>query len=127
MILILPQQVKFWFHNHTRGSSSGTGTRGVLKLGPGPKLVQPWQAYLNMFQHTKLKDKIDDAWNEHLIEVPEDQKNPKKLFGIRNKVAQKMYATETSDVKKEVELRRREMMSDKETEDFVEKNKSFQA
>lgn len=89
--------------------------------------MQPWQAYLNMFQHTKLKDKIDDAWNEHLIEVPEDQKNPKKLFGIRNKVAQKMYATETSDVKKEVKLRRREMMSDKETEDFIEKNKSFQA
>ncbi|KAI0245296.1 hypothetical protein BJV78DRAFT_1092302, partial [Lactifluus subvellereus] len=44
---IMDNRIKFWFHNHTRGSSSGAGTRGVLKLSSPAKVVQPWQAYLN--------------------------------------------------------------------------------
>jgi hypothetical protein len=79
-----------------------------------------------MFQHTKLKDKIEEAWEAYQKEAPDDQKRRKTLFEIRNKVAQKLYATETAAVKKEVEERRQEMMSDKEAEDVVERNKSFQ-
>jgi hypothetical protein len=30
------------------------------------KLVQPWQAYLNKFQATNLKEKIEDAWKNYL-------------------------------------------------------------
>jgi hypothetical protein len=120
------QRVKCWFHNHTRGSSSGNGTRGVLKLGPAPKLVQPWQAYLRMFQHTKLKDKIEEAWEAYQNEVPEDQERRKTKFEIRNKVAQKLYAIETPAVKKEVEKQRQEMMSNKKTDDLDGRNKEFQ-
>ncbi len=55
------QQIKFWFHNHTRGALLGDGTRGVLKLATSRKVMQLWQAYLNKYQKTKLKDKIHDA------------------------------------------------------------------
>jgi hypothetical protein len=118
------QRVKFWFHNHTRGSSSGTGARGLLKLGPSTKNVQPWQAYLNKFQHTKLKDKIDDAWQQHLSEVPEGEKSEKTLFEIRNKLAQKLYAAETAEVKEEVEGHRKAMRDN--NVDLDNANKAFQ-
>ncbi|KIL55029.1 hypothetical protein M378DRAFT_18307 [Amanita muscaria Koide BX008] len=120
-------RIKFWFHNHTRGSSSGAGTRGVLKLRPSTKLVQPWQAYLNKFQHTKLKEKIDEAWQKYLSEVPEGQKPEKSLFEIRNKLAQTLYEAETAEVRQEVEEHRKNMRSSNEvTSDVAARNKSFQ-
>jgi hypothetical protein len=120
------QRMKFWFHNHTRGSSSGTGNRGILKLGPSAKNMQPWQAYLNKFQNTKLKGKIDNAWQEYLSEVPEGKKPKKTKFEIRNKLAQKLYAAETDVVKAEVEEHRKTMKNNKEMLDLVERNGSFQ-
>ena len=88
------QRLVFWFHNYTRPSSPGTGTRGMLNLSVPSKLMQPWQAYLNKFQYTKLKEKIDEAWQQYLSEVPEGQKPEKTLFEIRNKVAQRLYQAE---------------------------------
>lgn len=122
----LLQRIKFWFHNHTRGASSGAGTRGILKLGPSAKVVQPWQAYLNRFQHTKLKTEIDGAWEEYLKDIPEGEKPQKTQFEIRNKLAWNLYANETVAVKEEVKEHRKVMMSGKETSDAVERNQTFQ-
>ncbi|KAH9955191.1 hypothetical protein BGW80DRAFT_1566314 [Lactifluus volemus] len=120
-------RIKFWFHNHTRGSSSGAGTRGVLKLCAPSKVMQPWQAYLNKFQNTKLKEKIDKAWQQYLSEVPEGQKPEKTLFEIRNKLAQQLYEAETAEVKREVEEHRKSMRVNKEASDLAERNRSFQS
>ena len=125
------QRIKFWFHNHTRGPSSGTGTRGVLKLNPPSRAMQPWQAYLNKFQKTKLKGKIDEAWKQYLSEVPKSQKPEKTLFEIRNKLAQQLYEGETAEVKREVEEHRKRSLradndSDADTPDLAKRNRSFQ-
>jgi hypothetical protein len=42
----------------------------------------------------KLKEKIDEAWQQYLSEVPEGQKPKKTLFEIRNKLAQQLYKAE---------------------------------
>lgn len=116
------QRLKSWFGNHTRASLSCFGARGVLNLNPPAKSVQPWQAYLNKYQNTKLKDKIDDAWQEYLSTVPTGQKPKKTIFEIRNKVAQEQYRAEEADVKQEVEKHREEMKYGTGTTD----NKKFQ-
>lgn len=90
------------------------------------KGMQLWQAYLNKFQHTKLKEKIDEAWQRYLSEVPEGQKPKKTLFEIRNKLAQQLYKAETAEVKHEVEEHRKIMRANKEASDFSEGNRSFQ-
>jgi hypothetical protein len=113
------QRIKFWFHNHSRGPSSGAGSRGILKLGPPSKAVQPWQAYLNKFQHTKLKEKVDEAWQQYLSEVPEGQKPEKTLFEIRNKLAQQLYKAETAEVKQAVEEHRKQMKDRKDVPDLA--------
>jgi hypothetical protein len=81
---------------------------------------------LNKFQHTKLKDKIDDAWREYSNEFPKGQKPKKTLFEIRNKLAQKLYEAETPAVKQEVEEHRKEMACSNEDSDLDKRNKSFQ-
>jgi hypothetical protein len=125
-LTVLFQRIMFWFHNHTRGSSSGAGTRGILKLGPSAKLVQPWQAYLNLYHDSKLRAEIDDAWEEYLVEVPEGEKPKKTKFEVQNYVARKLFEVETTTVKKEVEEHRQNMMSKQETSDVVGRNRSFQ-
>lgn len=120
-----PQRVKFWFHNHTRGSSSGSGTRGILKLGPSTKSVQPWQAYLNKYHGSRLKEKVNDAWQEYLSTVPEGQRPEKTLFEIRNKLAQKLYEAEAAEVKQEVEEHRQKMKNGEDIDD-TDRNRKFQ-
>ncbi|KAF8487814.1 hypothetical protein F5888DRAFT_1624159 [Russula emetica] len=122
----LENRIKFWFHNNTRGSSSGAGTRGMLKLSVPSKTMQPWQAYLNKFQNTTLKEKIDNAWQQYLSKVPEGQKPEKMLFEIRNKLAQELYKAETAEVKQEVKEYRKTMVVNREAPGLVERNKSFQ-
>jgi hypothetical protein len=98
-----------------------------LNLSSTPKPPQPWQAYLNKFQETKLKNYIDDAWQEHLNEVPAGEKPTKTLFEVRNRVAQKMYEKETPQVKQEVEEHRLKMRDSPGAMDTVSRNKAFQA
>lgn len=120
------QRIKYWFHNNTRGSSSGTGARGVLKLSSTPKLVQPWQAYQNKFYDAKLKPKVEEAWNRYLSEVPEGQKPAKTLFEVRNRVVRELYENETDEVKQEVEEHRKRMKADKLGLESID-NTTFQA
>lgn len=88
--------------------------------------MQPWQAYLNKFQDTKLKAEIDDAWEEHLKEVLEGEKPQKTKFEIRNNVTRKLFADETAAVKQEVEEHRLKMMSSEDESDLLQRNRNFQ-
>jgi hypothetical protein len=115
--------LKFWFHNNTRGSASGSGARGTLKLSAPPKLVQPWQAYLNKFQDTKLKQPIEDAWQVYLGKVPEGKKPEKTLFEIRNNVAKSQYEKETLEILEEVEEHRHKMRDNKSS---LSRSQAFQ-
>ena len=99
----------YWFHNHTRPTSFGSGVRGVLKLSAMPKLAQPWQAYLNKFQETKLKDSIDLAWKYHLLQVADGDAPTKTKFEVWNSVAQRLYQQESDEVKQEVEEHHKNM------------------
>jgi hypothetical protein len=117
--------VKFWFHNHTRASLSGSGVRGVLKLAATSKLVQPWQAYLNKFQDTKLKCNIEDAWKYYLYDA-KARKPEKTKFEIQNRVAQGLYEDETDDVKQEVEEHYQKMRHSRIMPDTTDRNKVFQ-
>jgi hypothetical protein len=118
--------LKFWFHNNTRGSSSGGGTRGILKLSPPPKLVHPWQAYLNKFQTDRLKEPIDDAWEDYIKGVPDGEAPKKTQFEVRNKVAQRLYEDETPEIKQEVEEHRQKMKEDGSITDIDNPNQAFQ-
>ena len=89
------------------------------------KLVQPWQAYLNKFQHTKLKQKIQDAWQDYRKGIPNGEKLEKTLFEIRNKLAREMYEEESTEVKREVEKHRR-MMRESQVASDAEKNAAYQ-
>lgn len=115
----------YWFHNNTRGSASGSGTRGILKLSATPKLVQPWQAYLNKFQDTRLKQDIESAWQDCIEQEPEGKKPKKTQFEVRNKVAKSLYEQETPEVKQEVEEHRQKMRESKPV-DAVNRNEIFQ-
>jgi hypothetical protein len=91
-----------------------------------PKLVQPWQAYLNKFQDTKLKQDIDDAWQDYIKEVPEGENPDKTQFEVRNKVARRLYEDETLEVKQEVEEHRQKMREKKSAPDIVDRSRAFQ-
>ena len=118
--------MKYWFHNHTRGSSSSTGTQGVLKLSAVPKLVQSWQAYQNKYYDSTLRLKVEEAWKQYLSEIPKGQKSPKTLFEFRNQLVQKFDEDEMDDVKREVEEHRLAMKADKMASDANDKNEGMQ-
>lgn len=103
------QRVLYWFHNHTRGSSSGTGTRGLLKLQPKNKLLQPWQAYQNLFYNSKLKPLVESAWETYRAQFPMDTKPPKTRFAVMNELIQELYAAETKEVREQVEAHRQKL------------------
>lgn len=103
------QRIKFWFHNHTRSTTSGTGQRALLNLKGKCKLVQPWQAYQNLYYEDKLKPLVEDAWQAYLTSVPEGSKPEKSRFAAKNELIQDLYAKETDDVKEEVEKHRQKM------------------
>jgi hypothetical protein len=99
-----------------RGSSSGTGRRGVLKLSAAPKHVQFWQAYQNKYYDSTLRSEVEEAWKQYLSELPEGQ-TLKTLFKFRNQLVQKFYEDETDDVKREVEEHRLAMKASKMASD----------
>jgi hypothetical protein len=98
-----------------------------LKLSATPKLAQPWQAYLNKFQDSKLKPNIEEAWQQYLSGVPEGEKPKITQFEIQNNIARKLYEKETPEVKQEVQEHRLKMR-DAGTMDTstIDRNKSFQ-
>jgi hypothetical protein len=116
--------MKSWFHNHTRATTSGTGTRGILDLKGKRRLAAPWQAYQNLFYESKLKALVETAWEEYLSTRPEGSKPEKSQFTVKNELIQNLYAEESEEVKEEVERHRQKMREKKS--DSGKPNEEFQ-
>jgi hypothetical protein len=78
---------------------------------------------LNKFQNTKIKESIEDTWEDYLLGVPEGKKPDKTKFEVRNRVAQTLYEEETDEVKLEVEEHRQKM---RHSGGMPERNKGLQ-
>lgn len=107
------QRIKAWFHNHTRGPASGSGSRGLLKLKQGkPRVGQEWQVYQQMTYETQWKVEIDKEWDALTKEW--EAKNPGQpmitsRFNFMNTFLQAKYKEESEEVKDEVKKRRAAM------------------
>ncbi|KIL55867.1 hypothetical protein M378DRAFT_17559 [Amanita muscaria Koide BX008] len=116
---------KTWFNNHTRPTTSGTGSRKILDLGTGPKLVQSWQAYENLYWETELKEKVAKEWEAYLAELPGGT-NPVKKFAFRNQLLRQWYDALSEGEKTCVEDHRQMMKADGNT-DEGDVNGAFQS
>lgn len=95
------QRIHFWVYNKSRGSSSGTGTRGVLKLKGNPRLLQPWQAFAKLFGDD-LKSKVDNEWQQYQVANPNQAYTKNDRFNFHNKKMQEWYEESDSKAKKQV-------------------------
>ncbi|KAM6501765.1 hypothetical protein JOM56_001742 [Amanita muscaria] len=102
-------QFRTWFNNHTRATSSGMGTRQVLNLGAGPKLVQHWQAFQNLHWETGLRDKVEDAWKAYKDGFPDGCEIPLSRFAFRNQKLRQWYTESSEETKAAVEAHRQVM------------------
>lgn len=127
------QRVRAWFHNHTRGQTYGSGTRGMLRLQGKTRIPLEWQVYQQMTYESKWKPIIDKEWGE--IKNKWEEENPemkmtKSRFNFMNTFLQEKYNQEPDDIKNQVRKRREEMKeegyADKNDVGNHEKNKSYQ-
>jgi hypothetical protein len=99
LLIFTCQRIKDWIYNHRRASNSGTGTRGILKLGGAPRVLHPWQAFHKLF-YEDLKPTIDTEWQEFQQVSPASTMT---LFQFRNNKMQTWYEESTPEVKEQVE------------------------
>ena len=113
-------RIKAWFHNHTRGSTSGTGTRGLLKITGQSRLRQEWQVYQSMTYENKWKEVIDSEWDDYQKKWKADHPDtelPQKRFTFMNSFLKEKYKEESEEVKKEVRERQAAMNAEIDEED----------
>jgi hypothetical protein len=109
-LTVLKQQIYWWYFNHSRSTTSGSDTRNVLKLQGSNRILQPFQAYSQLYYELKIKPIIDKKYKEHLETVPFDEQ--KSAFAFRARVTKELLEAETEEVKREVEEYRRKKVSD---------------
>ncbi|KAG6807869.1 hypothetical protein H0H92_006161 [Tricholoma furcatifolium] len=89
-----------WFHNHTRSTTSGTGKRSALKLGP-KRPMQAWQAFGKMMDEDE-KDELEAEYLEYVKSVDLDTKPMTKLTWSMSVLKQRLKDA-SQQVKDEVE------------------------
>jgi hypothetical protein len=126
------QRVRAWFHNHTRGQTYGSGSRGMLKLQVKPRIPLEWQVYQLMTYESKWKPIIDEEWDE--LKKNWEEENPETKmtetrFNFMNTFLQEKYNQEPEDIKDQVR-KRREIMKEAAVDEVDawndEKNKAYQ-
>jgi len=125
------QRLLTWFHNHTRGTTSGSGTQGILKVAAAPKMLQAWQAYhwYRLTYDPEWNNTIDETWKKYQSDWEAENpgvKPPKKHFVIMNDFIRKNYAEETPERVKEVDEFWKKL-KDEEAATPEDKNKKYQA
>ena len=114
------QRIKAWFHNHTQGSTSATGTRGILKITGQSRLRQEWQIYQTMTYENKWKEVIDSEWDNYQKKWKAEHPNTDLLqgcFTFMNSFLKEKYKEESEEVKKEVREHRAVMKDDIDEKD----------
>jgi len=84
----------------------------VLKLN-GSRVLQPFQAYSQLYYEPKLKSIIDERYEKHLKAVPIPKQ--KSVFAFRAAETKALYDAETDEVKQEVEEYRQRKVTDMAT------------
>jgi len=101
------QQIKNWLYNRREATTSHTGTRGVLSLGPPPRLLHSWQAFSKLFAE-ELKPRVAEEWKNFCARNPDTTSTP---FAHRNSLMKKWHAEASPEVKAKVESFRQEQRS----------------
>jgi len=115
-----------WFHNHTRATTSGTGKRGVLKLGK-PRLLQPWQAYQAMYYDDKMKGELTSLYDTYLSKTVAQGEKPQGRFAFINVYMKDAYKNASDEVKGKVEEYRQGSRSKLDAEDLDAREETNQA
>ncbi|KAF8883350.1 hypothetical protein CPB84DRAFT_1817077 [Gymnopilus junonius] len=94
-------RVKAWFHNHTRGQTFGSGSRGLLKLRTAkPRVRLEWQIYQQMTYESKWKAIIDKEWSAFTKKWEAENSEMKMMetrFTFMNTFLQEKYREESDD------------------------------
>jgi hypothetical protein len=102
MLIYIYKQIRNWMYNKSRGSSSGTGTRGVLNLKNTSRLLHPWQAFSKMYAE-ELKSKLNDEWQAYKQANPDAGHTGQDHFNFRNRMMQEWYEASSAEVQEKVE------------------------
>ncbi|KAH8089857.1 hypothetical protein BXZ70DRAFT_1011336 [Cristinia sonorae] len=90
-------QVYYWLHNHSRGSTSGNNTKGLLNLTSRTRKKQLGQTYLALYK-TELKPILKKAYRKYVKSRKSGVKTlPQVAFS--NRWAKQRYEAESDEVK----------------------------
>lgn len=115
-----PQQLKDWFKNHTRASAGvGETKRKLFDWGPKKAKKMPLvQVYSKMFYETRLKDIIQESWNQEylathpMLSESDKCRIPVPSLKFRNKMTKTLFAEEPRAVQLEVERKQGTMLAE---------------
>jgi hypothetical protein len=106
---MITQRVYYWFFNHTRTMSSGTGRKDLLRLTAKSRKLQLVQAYSRLYYEKKVKDTVDVRYKEHLETTAKHEQLSRVAFSAN--VTKEFFDAETEEVKQEVEKYRDKVLS----------------
>lgn len=85
-----------------------------MKIATKSKLLQPFQAYSQLYYDKKLKKIIDEEYEKHTGQYPADSAERQSRFIFSTSLTKKLLDEETAKVKAEVETYRKEQAVSKE-------------
>jgi hypothetical protein len=108
--VIVTQCVYWWYFNHTRSTSSGMDNHDSQKLTSKKRVIQGFQAYLQLYYEEKVKNIVKQKYQEHIDTVSKE--NQKSRFVFMAALTKELFDKETAEVKAEAEnYRQKEKMA----------------
>lgn len=99
----------WWYHNHTRATSSASGSKKILNLTKGKQKLAAYQAYYKL-KKEELRPIINEKYAAHLLTLPAGTTPPNKwVWG--NALVRKLLEEEDDDTKAAVEKFRNESVA----------------
>jgi hypothetical protein len=106
---IIIQRIYYWFFNHTRSTSSGTGRKDLLRLTANSRKLQPVQAYSRLYYDTKVKDTVNARYKEYIETTAKPEQLSRIVFAAN--ITKEFFEAETEEVKQEVDIYRERLFS----------------
>src|SRR5262245_44798782 len=105
-VKLVSQRIKQWFNNNSRAATPSQGRKALFNLNAKPRKKLPaFQAYQKLYDE-KIKSVVQREWPIEWKNSPsfsEDQKVPPPSIAFQNKIATKLLAEESEEIKQEVE------------------------
>src|SRR5262245_61599388 len=105
-VKLVSQRIKQWFNNNSHAATPSQGCKTLFNLNAKPRKKLPtFQAYQKLYNE-KIKSVIQREWPIEWKNSPlfsEDQKVPPLSIAFQNKIAMKLLAEESEEIKQEVE------------------------